>query len=96
MAVGCVGFSVREFDLAAPIAVLVVLALQDGIWAVEAARKSPGGAPGTRGRPGRHLLPYVAAGAGLLVVCAAIYEWTWQLPVLSMRASGAVCGRPAG
>ncbi len=29
MAVGCVGFSVREFDLAAPIAVLVALALQD-------------------------------------------------------------------
>ncbi len=29
MAVGCAGFSVREFDLAAPIAVLVALAFQD-------------------------------------------------------------------
>jgi len=29
MATGCAGFSVREFDLAAPIAVLVVLAVQD-------------------------------------------------------------------
>jgi hypothetical protein len=29
VAVGCFGFSVREFDLAAPVAVLVVLAVQD-------------------------------------------------------------------
>ena len=56
MAVGCAGFSVREFDLAAPMAVLVVLALQDGTGAVW-ARKSPGRRTRrrTRGRPGRRL-----------------------------------------
>jgi hypothetical protein len=77
MVLGCVGFSVREFDLAAPIAVLVTLALQDRIFAREGGGKSPGGAWSGRGR---HLRPYVVAGAGLVIACAAIYVWTWQLP----------------
>ncbi len=55
MAAGCAGFSVREFDLAAPIAVLIVLALQDR----------------------RHLRGYAIMGADLLVLCGAVYLWTW-------------------
>ena len=77
MVLGCVGYSVREFDLAAPIAVLVTLALQDRIFARDDGRKSRRGG---WSRPGRHLRPYVVAGAGLVVACAAIYVWTWQLP----------------
>jgi hypothetical protein len=57
MAAGCVGFSVREFDLAAPIAVLIVLALQDR----------------------RHLRGYGILGASLLLLCAAVYVWTWSM-----------------
>jgi hypothetical protein len=78
MVLGCVGFSVREFDLAAPIAVLATLALQDRIFAREGGRQNVRG--GGSSRPGRHLRPYVVAGAGLVVACAVIYVWTWQLP----------------
>jgi hypothetical protein len=58
LAVGCFGFSIREFDLAAPVAVLAVLAAQDRLrWRT-----------------------YAVEAASVLVVCAAIYEWTARLP----------------
>ncbi len=72
MAVGCAGFSVREFDLAAPVAVLVTLAMQDRI----SGRDEIGGA---KGAAPRSLTVYYAVGAGLLALCAVIYVWTWSL-----------------
>ena len=74
MAVGCAGFSVREFDLAAPVAVLVTLAMQDRISGRD--DKKIGGA---KGAAPRNLTVYYAVGAGLLALCAAIYVWTWSL-----------------
>ena len=74
MAVGCAGFSVREFDLAAPVAVLVTLAMQDRISGRDETKIG-----GANGAAPRNLTAYYALGAGLLALCAVIYVWTWSL-----------------
>ncbi len=77
MAVGCAGFAVREFDLAAPVAVLVTLAMQDRSRGRESEDKD---ARRPRLAARRNLRPYCALGAGLVAVCAAVYVWTSTLP----------------
>ncbi len=72
MAVGCAGFSVREFDLAAPVAVLVTLAMQDRIRGRDEIEGAKSAAP-------PNLWAHVAMGTGLVALCAAIYVWTWAL-----------------
>jgi Dolichyl-phosphate-mannose-protein mannosyltransferase len=64
LAVGCFGFSVREFDLAAPVAVLIALAAQD-------ARRRRGHT--------RRLFVYPLAGVLVLAVCGTIYLWAGHL-----------------
>ena len=73
MAVGCLGFSVREFDLAAPAAVLVALGVQD-------ARQWRG--------PRRHLWVYCLAGVVVLAVCGAVYLWTGHLANAQQETAG--------
>ncbi len=76
MAVGCAGFSVREFDLAAPVAVLVTLAMQDRIRGRDSDDTNSWR---TNVAAHRNLRAYVATGTGLVALCAAIYVWTWAL-----------------
>ena len=73
MAVGCLGFSVREFDLAAPAAVLIALGVQD-------ARQWRG--------PRRHLWVYCLAGVVVLAVCGTVYLWTGHLANAQQETAG--------
>ena len=95
IAVGCFGFAVREFDLAAPVAVLVALGAQDARR--PRGRRSPGGKE-EMARDSQWPV-YLFGAVLVLAVCGAVYWWTGHLANAQQEVAGlptASAGRALG